>query len=105
MLRNLRWSEAVSLRIEERNGSLWLLLKPDLWISPLKERHKAVEFLTKKKLQRWNAQSFDVLSAWVEILLGSVGGGQPATLIAFPDTDFSASFEISTRTAYSRRAQ
>jgi hypothetical protein len=103
-LTDVFWSEAVSIRIEERSGLLWLLLRPDIWISPLKERENASDFLRTKKLKRYNPQAFEILSAWIRILLGDVGQGQPAAVTAFPDTDFSAQFEISTRTAFSKRS-
>lgn len=103
-LSEVHWSEAAAIRVEERNGSLWLLLRPDVWISPLKERESAADFLRARKLKRYNPQAFNVLSAWIQILLGNIGQGQTAVVTAFPDTEFSAQFEISTRTAYSRRS-
>ena len=103
-LRDVHWAEAVSLRIEERNGALWLLLRPDIWISPLRERKGTTDFLRKRKLKRYNNQSFEVLSAWIGILLGTIGGAQVAEVTAHPGSQYSATFEISTRTAYSRRS-
>jgi hypothetical protein len=97
------WAEAVALHLEERNGSLWLLLRPDVWITPLAQRDEATDFLRARKLKRYNAQSFEILSAWIRILLGDLGGA-PAKVTAFPDKEYSAAFEISTRTAYSRRS-
>ncbi|MCI0564548.1 MAG: SIR2 family protein, partial [Nitrososphaera sp.] len=32
------WAEALSIRLEHRNDSLWLLIEPDIWISPLANR-------------------------------------------------------------------
>lgn len=103
-LGDVYWAEAVSLRIEERNGALWLLLRPDIWISPLKERKSATDFLRQRKLKRWNKQAFEVLSAWIDILLGAVGGARIAEMTAYSGSQYSATFEISTRTAYSRRS-
>jgi hypothetical protein len=103
-MHDVHWGEAVSIRIEERNGRLWLLLRPDIWISPLKEREKATDFLRDRRLRRYNPQAFEILSAWIQVLIGDIGQGQPATITAFPGADFSAQFEISTRTAYSRRS-
>ncbi|MGC2457415.1 MAG: hypothetical protein WA435_05430 [Gallionellaceae bacterium] len=103
-LRDVHWAEAVSLRLEERNGVLWLLLRPDIWISPLRERQSATDFLRQRKLKRYNKQSFEVLSAWIGILLGTVGGAQVAEVTAYPASQYSATFGISTRTAYSRRS-
>lgn len=100
----LNWAEAVSIRVEERQGSLWLMLRPDVWITPLKERESMRDFLHARKLKRYNTQAFDVLSAWIQILLGDIGQGNAAAITAFPQADFPAQFEISTRTAYSRRS-
>lgn len=101
--RDLHWAEAVSLHLETRSDSLWLLLRPDIWISPLKERQSTTDFLRNRKLKRWNTQSYDVLSAWIGILFGAVGGAL-VEVTAHPDSSSAATFEISTRTAYSRRS-
>ncbi|HKS72841.1 MAG TPA: SIR2 family protein [Terriglobales bacterium] len=95
------WSEAVALRLEERNGQLWLLLRPDIWISPEMPRKEATDFLRGKKLRRWNKQSNELLNVWISLLLGQIGGA-PATVTSFPGSDYPCSFGISTRSAYSR---
>jgi len=102
-LADVHWSEAVSIRVEERNGVLWLLLRPDIWISPLKARQEAAEFLRQKKLKRYNSQSYELLSAWIGILVGPIGGLRSTELVAHPGSQYPASFEINTRSAYSRR--
>ncbi|MCF8079775.1 MAG: SIR2 family protein [Desulfobacterales bacterium] len=103
-LSDTHWSECVRLRLEERTGVLWLLLEPDVWIMPLKNREDARDFLRKRKLKRYNNQSYDILNAWIEILIGSIGQGTPVTVSYGADTDYPASFTVSTRTAFSRRA-
>jgi hypothetical protein len=100
--RDVYWAEAVSLKVEERNGQLWLLLQPDVWISPNKMREEATDFLYKKKINRWNRQASDLLSAWIEILLGGVGKGC-ASVTAYKGTEHPAQFQISMRSAFSRR--
>jgi SIR2-like domain len=97
----VRWAEAVAMRLEERNGQLWLLLRPDIWISPDAPRQDAREFLRARKLYRYNAQSNTLLSEWINLLLGHTGG-IPATVSSFPATDQPCAYEISTRSAYSR---
>lgn len=103
-LPGVHWAEAISLRLEVRNDTLWVLLRPDIWISPLRERQCATDFLRQRKLKRWNKQSFELLSAWIGILLGTIGGARVATVIAYPRSQYSATFEISTRSAYSIRS-
>ena len=102
-LPNSYWAECVRLRLEERAGALWLLLEPDIWIKPLKELENAQGFLRKRKEKRYNNQSNDILNAWIEILIGPIGQGTPAAVTYGADTDFPASFTVSTRTAFSRR--
>lgn len=97
------WAEAVRLKLEERCGVLWLLLEPDIWIRPLSLRENAREFLRERKLKRFNNRSYGILTAWIEILLGTVGQGQLVSVSYKPDSDFPVTFTISTRTAYSRR--
>lgn len=103
-LPDTHWSECVRLRLEERAGILWLLLEPDVWIKPLKNREDAQDFLRKRKLKRYNNQSYGILSAWIEILIGPIGQGTPVTVTYGADTDYPAAFTVSTRTAFSRRA-
>jgi hypothetical protein len=79
------------------------LLQPDIWIKPLKNREDAQDFLRKRKLKRYNNQAYDILNAWIEILIGPLGQGAPVTVTYGADTNYQASFTISTRTAFSRR--
>ncbi len=102
-LKDVYWAEAVSLKVEERNEQLWLLLQPDVWISPNKMREEATNFLYKKKIRRYNKQASEILSAWIEIVLGGLGKGD-ANVIAYKGTDHPAEFQISMRSAFSRRS-
>lgn len=100
-LKDVFWAEAVSLKVDERQGQLWLLLQPDVWISPNKMREEAVDFLRQRKIRRYNRQAFDVLSAWIEVLLGGVGKGT-SEVVAFKSTSHPAEFQISRRSAFSK---
>ncbi len=97
------WAEAVRLSLEERAGVLWLLLGPDIWIKPLAQRENAQEFLRARKLKRYNNPSYDILSAWIEILVGALGQGSPVTVTYAPGSAYRAEFTLCTRTAFSRR--
>ncbi len=94
------WSEAVSLRLEERNGVLWLLLRPDVWISPMVERQNCLDFVKGKKKYRYNQKANEFLDAWVQVLLGELGGKE-IEITYLPQSDFPAKFTINTRSAFS----
>jgi hypothetical protein len=97
------WAECVALRLQERNGQLWLLLHPDIWISPLSSRRDAIEFMKSRRRYRYNPQANAVLDAWITILLGAVGGRDPVTVTAYAGTEHSPAFSVGTRTAFSRK--
>jgi hypothetical protein len=101
-LKDVTWAESVSIRLEERDGRLWVMLRPDIWITPLAKRQEARAFLRKRRLYRYNPKSYHLLDAWIEILLGEVGSGSAIKVSCFPDAEYSANFEVGTRTAYSR---
>lgn len=99
--KELSWAEAVSMRLEERGGKLWIMLKPDIWIKPLARREEATDFIRNRRRYRYNESSYQILDAWIKILLGSLGGGGMVKISCFPDAEFNAEFEIGTRTAFS----
>lgn len=101
-LKDVTWAESVSIRLEERDGRLWVMLRPDIWITPLAKRQEARAFLRKRRLYRYNPKSYHLLDAWIEILLGEVGSESAIKVSCFPDAEYSANFEVGTRTAYSR---
>ena len=37
-LADTNWSEAVSVKLEFRDGRPWLMIRPDVWITPMKNR-------------------------------------------------------------------
>ena len=100
-LNKVFWAEALSIKLEERNGSLWLLIRPDIWVTPLSERENATDFLRSKKLHRYNNQSYQLLDAWIRVLFGFIGTGQEIRISCFPDSDYSPTFSVNTRTAFS----
>lgn len=101
---DVTWAESVSIQLEVRGGRLWVMLRPDIWIKPLARRQEARDFLRQRRLKRYNNQSYRLLDAWIEILLGVVGTGGAVKVSCFQDAEYSADFEIGTRTAYSRGA-
>lgn len=97
------WIEALSVRVDITNNNAWLLLKPDIWISPQAKRQDAIEFLRGKKLKRWNSKQYDLLDAWIKIIFGGVRKAD-VVVCAYPESDYPAAFRICTRTAFSRHA-
>jgi hypothetical protein len=101
-MKKVFWAEGISMKLEERNGSLWLLIRPDIWITPLSEREKATDFLYNKKIRRYNKQSYELLDARIKVLFGFIGTGQEVQISCFPDSEYSPTFSVNTRTAFSR---
>jgi hypothetical protein len=101
---NTFWAEALKMKVDRRDGKWWLLVEPDIWVSPLSEREEVVDFLRDKKSRRYNGQAFNILNAWIQLLCGFVGHGEK-TIFAkcYGNTDYPAQFGVNTRTAYSRR--
>ena len=38
------WAEAARISVDMRNGAVWLVVDPDVWIWPARSRHDATEF-------------------------------------------------------------
>ncbi|MCG8341335.1 MAG: SIR2 family protein [Chlorobiales bacterium] len=101
---NTLWAEALEMKVERRDEKWWLLIEPDIWVSPLSERKEVVDFLGYKRSKRYNVQAFNILNAWIELLCGFVGHGEKTIFATcYGNTDYPAQFSVNTRTAYSRR--
>lgn len=99
---NIFWSEAVNIRLEEKNGQLWLLLRPDIWIKPLSERQNYRDEIKIKKRFRYNQRANEFLSAWITILLGGTGDND-VTVEYLENTEFPVKFTLNSRSAFSRK--
>ena len=101
---NIFWAEALEMKVDHRDGKWWLLVEPDIWVSPLSEREKVLDFLRDKKSKRYNGQAFNMLNAWIQLLCGFVGHSEKTIFATcYGKTDYPAQFGVNTRTAYSRR--
>jgi hypothetical protein len=99
------WAEAARISADFKDGHLWLLIEPDIWIEPARARKLTVDFLDKRREDRYNKKFNDLLDAWVHIILGTTQLNTPVTLLVFDSgtgTENPA-FGISSRTAYTRR--
>jgi len=98
------WREAVSIRLEQRYGRLWLLIEPTIWVErapgePLDDTSK--EFVRARLAQRYNAKVNALLDAWTSVV---TGGAAQATLLAFGDIEgVNAGFTVHKTAAFSRR--
>lgn len=99
---NASWHEAISVRLEERDRKLWLLIRPTTWISPVSERENAKEFLRTRTLRRYNHIAFAILDAWKKVLFADAPAGE-ATVSCFNGATYPVVFKIKTLTAFSRK--
>lgn len=101
----VRWSEALRLSVDLKNGRLWVLLDPDIWVWPPRAREHATEFLDERRSDRFNKKHNELLDAWVHVVLGTDARNTEITLLAFgqgSDAE-NPSFCIGSRTAFTRR--
>lgn len=99
------WSEALRISVEYKNNKLWLLIDPDIWIWPPRSKQEAVNFLDKRRSNRFNERYNELLNAWISILLSSNKRDAEVQISAFSngnDTE-NPSFRIGRRTAFSKR--
>lgn len=99
------WAESVRVSIDFKDGHLWLLLEPDVWIEPARGRKAAVNFLDARRGDRYNKKFNDLVDAWVHIVLGTAERNTEVTL-SLLDSAAGAdnpSFRLSSRTAFARR--
>jgi hypothetical protein len=68
----VQWAECLRLSIEIKNGQLWLLLEPDIWIWPQDSRRDARTFLDSRRGKRYNKQHSELLDAWTEIIFDAI---------------------------------
>ena len=101
----VRWSEATRISVEVRNGAVWLLVDPDVWIWPARSRQDALEFLNQRRWDRFNRKYNDLLTAWVQIILGTDERGIDVQLTAShgPVGAANPAFIVGSRTAFARR--
>ncbi len=98
---NIFWSEAVKIKLENKNNKLWLMIKPIIWIEPKIERQKNIEFIKSKTQYRYNSKTHELLNAWIKVLFGIIGND--TEIGCQIDTKYPALFKINTRTVYSQK--
>jgi len=99
------WSEAVRVSIDQKDGKLWLLLDPDIWIWPPRARKSAVGFMNDRRRDRLNNVYNSLLDAWVQVILDTNERNVEVSVTAFDGegSDENPAFCIGSRTAFSQR--
>ena len=65
------WAEAVRTSVDMRNGTVWFVIDPDVWIWPPRCRRDVAEFLNNRRKKRFNRKYDELLSAWVKIIFAT----------------------------------
>lgn len=98
-----QWSEAISIKLENQDGQLWLMIRPVIWVEPYAERKNNIDFIKNRRRFRFNQITHKILNAWITILLGSAAKAYDVEVSCFKSTAYPAIFKINTRTAYSHK--
>jgi len=98
----VRWAEALHVSLEVKNGRHWLLIEPDIWIWPEYARRDATDFISVRRRDRYNVKHDALLSAWIQVVLGTTEHNVDVSIKAFENGSDAAnpSFMIGSRTAY-----
>ena len=101
----VRWAEALRITVDERNGQLWLLVHPDLWVWPPRARSDAQDFMHQRRRDRRNRKYNELLDAWLQVALGPHQRGAEIELSPFDTGDEveNPRFLLGSRTAFTRR--
>ena len=98
----VRWAESLRVVVDDRNGRLWLLVHPDLWIWPPRARPDAQDFMERRRRDRLNRRYNELLDAWLEIVLGPDGPDVELSPFDHADPVENPRFLLGHRTAYAR---
>ncbi|MDA8385159.1 MAG: SIR2 family protein [Actinomycetota bacterium] len=115
---SLHWAEAVGLNIERRQGVWWLLVVPEIWISPPRgvpspedravrraEQLTSGAFVQKRRATRYNRDANAILDAWVRLLCTGLAPREIKTWNLGPTEGLDPIFEVDGHTAFSRPLQ
>jgi hypothetical protein len=115
---SLPWAEALTLNLDRRDGRWWLVVVPEVWVprggaptadgfapQTTAERLAIADFIRERRATRYNRNINSILDAWVRVLCGGTGTREVRTWNLGAGEGVDPVFEISARTAYSRRFQ
>lgn len=103
--KQVEWAEAARVSVDFKDGRLWLLLDPDVWILPPRARSLARNFLDERKKGRTNAVYDSLLSGWVQAVFGAEERNTEISVSPF-ESDMETenpTFTIMSRTGFSRK--
>jgi NAD-dependent SIR2 family protein deacetylase len=102
---DIRWTEAIRIRLEYRLDKMWCLLEPTIDTKPSLDpitKDKINTFRKNRSASRYNRQWNELLDCWVNLL---VGKSSQMDFVAFNGADGAdASFVVLRTTAFSRRS-
>lgn len=102
---DIKWCEALKIRLDYKLGHLWLLLEPSVYVPEKADeaaRLRSAGFIREKLARRYNKQWNCFLDAWITFLLGS---GRERTFRTFGiEEGVDAKFSLGRITGFSRRA-
>jgi hypothetical protein len=101
----VEWAEALRISIEQKGDNLWLLIDPEIWIWPPRERSEARDFLDKKRGDRMNQKYNALLDAWIKLLFNTDERNAKLAVSAFADGAESENptFQLGSRTAFAKK--
>jgi hypothetical protein len=104
--KQVAWAEAARVSIDVKNGQVWMVVDPDIWIWPHRARELATDFLNKRRKDRRNERYNAILDAWVRFLVGSTDLNAHAAVTAFggPTGPENPEFTFGSRSAFARRS-
>ena len=101
----VRWSEAVQVSLDVKDGNLWLILNPDIWIWPYRARKISVDFMQRRRNDRFNQKFNNLISAWINIIFGTEELNVEIQVSSFAEGSGAEnpSFDLASRTAFTKR--
>ena len=102
----LKWAEAVWIKLEYWLGRLWLLLEPTIWVERTDDDAlfaQSREFIRARLAGRFNPKWNEIVEAWSHIITDGQGQSEVKAFGIGDGAD--ASFTISALTAFSKRGE
>ncbi|MDE0156692.1 MAG: SIR2 family protein [Gammaproteobacteria bacterium] len=101
----VRWSEAVQASLDVKDGNLWLTLNPDIWIWPYSAREISVDFMQRRRNDRFNKKFNDLISTWSRIIFGTDELNVEIEVSSFAEGSGAQNpyFRLASRTAFSKK--